>query len=364
MNERVENFGLNLLDQLFNGKNQLFSPLSIYTALAMVLPGANGQTKKEILQVLKIKDVEENKMHLFHKGLQSTLREYEKELDLNMANSFWIKEDLMIKNDYVEFIKKNYNAHFGEITTKQQINNWIKLRTEGKVEEIVDEINNSLILLLINTVYFQGNWSKPFDKELTSNDFFISENESKITVPFMMLKESLKYDKTDLYEIIKLPYSNNSLYMEIILPKKTVNMKKLINEFLKGDEIWICPESEKVGTLILPKFKLESDLNLNNILMSLSMHSAFNPSTADFLNMVSKEEEIFISDVKHKAYMEVSEEGTEAAAVSSVEMRGGSVGSENTFEMVVNRPFIFQIRENNTGVPVFLGYINNPATKI
>ena len=242
------------------------------------------------------------------------------------------------------------------------INGWVNQKTNGKIEKIVDDVINPLTMMfLINAIYFKGTWTYEFDESQTQDDTFTLPDGSKKPCRMMTQESEFQYFENEAFQAIDLPYGDGDFRMTIFLPRREKNVDSLIAELNQENwNRWINSFSKQELTLQLPKFTLEYEIKLNDVLKALGMEIAFSPSQADFTKMYRKEEvglNLYISEVKHKTYVEVNEEGTEAAAVTSVEMTLKAAG----LLMRVDRPFIFAIRENHSGTILFIGKIVEPT---
>jgi serine protease inhibitor len=238
----------------------------------------------------------------------------------------------------------------------------VKDKTSGKIDRIIDSISSDTILFLINAIYFKGKWADEFAKDKTKEDVFNLESGSQKRVPMMTQSGSYKYYDGKSFQAVSLPYGGGRVSMYVFLPAKGTSL----SEFQKGLsasswEGWMREFAQTEGDITLPRFKIEYEIALNDALKSLGMESAFDPSRANFKGMVQSEQNVYISKVKHKTFVEVNEEGTEAAAVTSTEMRATSaMRPRERFRMVVDHPFFCAIRDNLTGTVLFMGSIMEP----
>jgi serine protease inhibitor len=233
-----------------------------------------------------------------------------------------------------------------------------KKATNEKINEIIKApLDPNLVSILLNTIYFKGNWKYEFDKNQTSENTFYGQTK---TASFMRLEESLSYLENDLFQAVTLPYGDGTLSMKVFLPKENSSLKELENELTYENwQKWNSQFTKKEGTLLFPKFKLEYEIELNDALKMLGMPSAFE-NDADFSKMIQESGPLWISKVKQKTYIDVNEKGTEAAAVTSIEMVTESTVISDSFYMNVNHPFIFSIVDDETGLILFLGSISSP----
>ncbi|MFQ5769298.1 MAG: serpin family protein, partial [bacterium] len=234
--------------------------------------------------------------------------------------------------------------------------------TNGKIEKIIDSINPNIVMFLINAIYFKGTWTYEFDKELTQDDFFTLPNDTQKSCKMMVQTGEFSYLENDDFQAIDLPYGAGEFRMTIFLPKPTKSLDALIGELNEGNwSNWLSSFSKDSVTLQFPKFKLEYEITLNDVLKALGMGIAFT-GQADFTRMYQPGG-LFISYVKHKTFVEVNEEGTEAAAVTVVAIMDSAGGPSNIIFMRVDRPFIFVIRERHSQTILFMGKIVEPSSE-
>lgn len=354
-----------------SSENIFFSPTSLMMALSMVYNGASGDTKDEIGKVLHAEGIDINDLNRANASLMSTLNKDTEHVDLNIANSIWLNETYHFQDDFSQQTEDYFNAkiealNFGSPETPKQMNDWVKQATSDKIDHIVDSpLDQDLVSILMNAIYFKGNWKYEFDQSLTEDDdFFISETKTE-TVPFMTLnKEELAYMENEQFQAVALPYGNEDMSMKVFLPHKSVSEHDFEEMFTHDHwTIWNDDFRKKEGTVILPKFTVSYEVELNEALKSLGMVSAFDRDHADFSNMIEEENPLWISRIKQKAYTDIHEEGTEAAAATSVEMKTTSAPVDGPFYMNVNRPFFIAITDDETDTILFMGWIINPSAE-
>jgi len=282
---------------------------------------------------------------------------------LSVANSLWARRGVTFKEDFLRRNKRYYGADIRTLSTAAAINDWVAEKTNNKITEIVDAIDPGTIMFLINAIYFKGTWQKEFDKNLTLEGPFHLANGA--TSPRPMMRQSGRYDylEGEGFQAVRLPYGDGRIGMYIFLPSGDSSLERF-HEGLTADKLnaWIGHLMPRAGTIHLPRFKLEYEATLNQSLSTLGMAVAFERDRANFTQMFeSAGAKAYIHKVKHKTFVEVNEEGTEAAAVTSVEMRVTSVAVEEPpFEMIVDRPFFLAIVDGKTGLILFMGSIVNP----
>lgn len=359
-----DEFGFKLFKKVneFEGEKNIFiSPLSISMALGMTLNGAAGETYDAMQSTLEFNGLTKQEINESYKSLINLLTQIDPKVIFNIANSIWYKNNLSIENEFISTNKKYFNAEvdgldFEDPNSVNIINDWVNKNTNGKIDKIIDEIPRSAIMYLINAIYFKGTWKYEFDKENTQDDVFTLLSGEEVNCRMMVQSNDFRYFKSSDFQAVDLPYGDGYFSMTIILPADDKNVDNIIEQ-LDSENFngWINSFEKKEGTVQLPKFKLEYKYELNDVLKALGMEIAFS-GKADFTNMY-KPGGIAISNVKHKTFVKVDEEGTEAAAVTSVEI---GTTSNNGFVMRIDKPFIIIIRESNSGSLLFMGKIIEP----
>ncbi len=362
-------FGFKLFDQLTKqdaGKNVFVSPSSVTFALAMIYNGASGETQQAMAKALEVNGMSLQELNRANAALQAILASSDPKVQLNIANSLWAKKGVTFMP---EFIKRNQDFYAAEVSdldfalpsAPATINNWVNQKTNGKIDKIVETIPSDAILYLINAIYFKGAWAQQFEKSKTKESRFTLLNGAKKQHPMMSQTGRYGYLENDEFQAIGLPYGAGSMSMYVFLPGKNSNLNAFLANLNAAKwESWMSQLRPQEGNITLPRFKLEYEVVLNNALKSLGMESAFDPQRANFREMsaASPSANVFIGEVKHKTFVEVNEEGTEAAAVTSGGIR--ATAFIPPFNMVVDRPFFCAIRDNQTGTILFMGSIVEP----
>ncbi|MFA9558291.1 serpin family protein [Evansella sp. AB-rgal1] len=360
LSESIVDFSTNLFYELYvEDKNQMISPYSIASVLSMALAGAGGETKEELRNVLHTEHISEEVLHDSHQALIDIFMHSEPKVTTLVGNSVWTKEDVVFNEEFIQLLEEKYNAEAKQLSTAKEVNNWVKDKTAGKIESIVDEINPDTIMFLINAVYFLGEWSDPFPKEFTRDESFYPTSGEIVQVPMMYRKEHYSYEETEEYKTIRIPYGEERYFMEVLLPAEDSSVEEIMKQFKDRLLEWKSPKELQHGLLALPKFGFDTDLQLGDVLQVLGITQAFDLNLADFTG-ITTDTPLFISEVKHKSFVEVNETGTEAAAVTSAEM-AGSAEPIDSFEMIVDRPFLFRIVDGKTDVVLFLGHVADPS---
>ncbi|XP_027583684.1 serpin B6-like [Pipra filicauda] len=369
-------FALDLLRQLCerkSGQNLFFSPFSISSALSMVLLGSKGNTEAQITKVLSLTKAED--AHNGYQSLLSEINDPNTKYILRTANRLYGEKTFEFLPSFLELSQKSYHAGLEPTDfmnawedSRKQINGWVEERTEGKIQNLLAEgvLDSLTRLVLVNAIYFKGNWEKQFNKERTAErPFQINKNETK---PVQMMFKKDRFNMTyigDLQtKILELPYVGNELSMIILLPDAiqdgSTGLERLERELTYEKLIdWISPEMMKSTKLMvsLPRFKLEEDYDLKPILSCMGMPDAFDLGKADFSGM-SSGSELVLSKVVHKSFVEVNEEGTEAAAATAAKIMLKCL--EIVPDFTADHPFLFFIRHNKSSSILFCGRFCSP----
>ncbi|MBL7073917.1 serpin family protein [candidate division KSB1 bacterium] len=366
--ESDNKFGLKLFKEIIKeeeDKNVFISPLSVSMALGMTYNGANGTTKEAMEETLELGGMTTEEINQSYKSLIELLTQLDPEVTFQIANSIWYRQEMAFEEEFINLNRTYFNAevrglNFNDPNASDIINQWVDEKTNGKIEEIVDHIDPLTVMFLINAIYFKGTWTYEFDEDLTQDDWFTLPDGSQKSCKIMTLEGDFNYFSNADFRAIDLPYGDAGFSMMIFLPNPQTDIDSMIAKFSQENwDYWINSFSMRSVNLFFPKFTLEYELTLNDVLETLGMEIAFNPNQADFTKMY-KPGGLFISYVKHKTFVEVNEEGTEAAAVTVVAIERTSVGPRNIIFMRVDRPFVFVIRENHSQTLLFIGKIVEP----
>ena len=365
-------FALDLYNSLREQEGNLFfSPYSISTALAMTYAGARGVTEKQMAGVLNFTG-DQDQLHSVFAHLQTQLNaEQEKgDIQLNVANALWPEKEYSFLRDFLDLTNKHYKASLISVDFKNtpeqariQINKWVEQKTNNKIRDLIKPgILNSLTrLVLTNAIYFKGDWAIPFKERSTHDAPFWLSNDKSVTVPLMSQEEDFRYGKNESMQLLELPYAGDNLSMIVLLPNEVDGLPAL-EAALTQDNLasWLKLLKKRELRVFLPKFKMTAEFSLAHTLDAMGMPDAFTPNIADFSGMTGTKE-LFISAVVHKAFVDVNEEGTEAAAATAVVMQLLSY-SDPPPEFRADHPFLFLIRHNPSGSILFLGRIINDTS--
>ena len=350
--------------------NIFYSPFSVTMAMAMVFEGARGWVAGEIQQVFQFSEDTKVRQESFYSMYQQLNRKDAK-YKLNIANALWVEKDYRLLTEYLKTIEKYYDGYATNVDfigateqARQTINKWVENRTNNKIKNLfpVGSLQSSTRLIITNAIYFKGTWVKQFDKKLTAEeDFWV--NETKTTkVPMMRRTDPeavFKYTETEELQILELPYEGDDLSMIIFLPREK-SLNYLENNLTKEKfEEWKASLSERRVEVYIPRFKFTCKYDLTISLGQLGMPNAFAPH-CDFSG-IDGTKDLYIQSVVHQAFVDVNEEGTEAAAATGVVVGITSVGPRIPV-FRADHPFVFVIQEKATGNILFFGQVVEPKS--
>ena len=367
-------FATDLYQQLRERTGNLFySPYSISLALAMVYAGASGQTEAEMAKVMHY-TLSQEALHPAFNALDQELASRAmdpldgigKGFQFNVANSLWGQKDYAFRQEYLDRLALNYGAGMRLVDyihntegARLQINEWVSDQTKEKIQDLIPQgaLSTETRLVLANAIYFNAAWARQFEAAMTQDRPFTLLDGSEMTVPLMNQTENFRYASGEGWQAVELPYEGGKMSMVVLLPER-----ESFSDFEAGlDDVELEAILDKMSSvnvdLYLPKFTFESEFALSNTLRAMGMSDAFS-MTADFSGM-TETNDLFISEVIHKAFVDVDEEGTEAAAATAVIMEAKAMPVEEPVEMRVDHPFLFLIRDE-TGTILFMGRVVNP----
>ena len=383
-------FAFDLLKQIAGKQpdgNIFISPYSVSTVLQMVVDGAAGSTKQEMESVLYLNEMvgdsapggPKQKIESVRylngmaarddacKSLIQSIADGQSDVTLNLANSIWFKQGVELRPEFVAGCTNYFKAETGELDfgsprSAKIVNGWAEKNTHGQIKDIVQWPFNPLTrVILANAIYFKGHWARQFDKSATTGRAFTPPEGAQIQVPMMQQRGHFDYFQSPEFQAVRLPYVGGRLVMYLFLPANDSGIKKLLAGF--DGSLWQNEVQrqfrDREGMVVLPRFKLNYNVVLNKPLETLGMKHAFS-ADADF--SVISAEKLFLSEVKQKSFVEVNEEGTEAAAVTIATFHASVVmRPESPFEMVLDHPFFFVIGDKTTHSILFMGIVSNPG---
>jgi serpin B len=364
-------FGLDLYAKLkTTDGNLFFSPYSISTCLAMVYAGAQAQTAAQMAQALHFNPNQSQLASAFGE-LQRQLNatEQKKGVELNAANGLWGQKDHPFLPAFLDIASNSYQAKLNQVDfrasaepVRKEINDWVSGKTKGKITNLLAPglVSPTTRLILVNAIYFKGQWTRPFNKANTTNAPFSLTSSQSAPASFMNLKADFKYAAVNGIQLLELPYAGGDFSMVVLLPNEIDGLKTLeatINApALDG---WLAKARSQKVNVFMPKFKLAAQFSLAGTLAQMGMKDAFTPA-ADFSGMDGARD-LFISAVVHKAFVDVNEEGTEAAAATGAGMKMLAIRPQPVPTFRADHPFIFLIRDTRSGGILFLGRLLDPT---
>jgi serine protease inhibitor len=366
--EAENDFGFELFRLVYGAEteheNIMLSPLSVSLALAMTYSGANGETKTAMEKTLKVYGLTPDDINKSYFDLVNSLKSLDSKVLLEIANAIFYRNDFAVENNFVNTNRKYYNAEisaldFNSPQAVNTVNNWVANKTHDKITTILDQITPQQVMFLLNAIYFKGTWTKEFNSKSTELQAFYSESGSTFQTENMQRADTLPYTSNNLFSAVQLSYGKGSYNMYVFLPNQDKNLQDIVDN-LDADnwEIWMKSFNMTSNVDIkFPKFKYGYEIKLNDILTEMGMGVAFT-TAADFTG-INREGKLRIDYVKHKSFIEVNEEGTEAAAVTIVAIERFSAGPQK-IPFYVNRPFFYAITEKSTGAVLFMGTLKNP----
>jgi serpin B len=344
--------------------NLVVSPLSLNMALAMVWNGANNETRQAIREAMGMGDYPDEEVNAWFRKLKETLLKTDPSTKLALANAIWARKGFPFRESFYDVNRKWYDAKVSELDfndpqSVQVINRWCSDNTNGLIKEMIREIPSDLVMYLMNALYFKGEWSEgfAFPKKSTASANFRMENGQTVPAQMMNQTSHQTYYSDEYLSATSLPYGNGAFRMIFVLPNDPVSFDEMIEHLQTPAPLAACLNGGMTCevNLFVPRFKTEFEIDLNKPLTDLGMGIAFDSKKADFGGI--SDQPLFISQVTQKTYIEVNEEGTEAAAITSVGMEVTSVGPAQPVTFRADRPFLFLIREQSSGAILFIGKI-------
>jgi serpin B len=345
-------------------ENLFVSPFSVSMALSMTLNGAAGTTKTEMENMLGFGGDQAALINDYNKLLSGQLQGIDQAVTFTIANSIWYNQTFTVNPSFISTNQNYYQAEvapldFSSPSAVNTINNWVSAKTNNAIPTIINSITSDKVMYLINALYFKGSWSNKFDVAKTSDQPFYKEDNSVVTCKMMTQESTYRYFINDTLSAIEMPYGQGNFVMTVLLPGKGYTTSDLIAAFSGGNwQKWNNAMVSRSVQINLPRFKTTYENTLNDLLSSMGMVDAFNPNTADFTGINAKGG-LYISEVKHKTMVEVNEEGTVAAAVTSIGIATSAILEPQVIN--VNKPFVFVISEKSTGAILFTGRIMDPT---
>lgn len=372
------NFGFKLLNELRKTEqdnNTLLSPYSLSVALAMARNGAAGETERAIVSALQLQALAPESINANYVYLQRALQAPDSKVTLEIANALWAADDIEFDPGFLDrndqFLDTDIaTLDFTEPTNVETINDSINTNTNGAIPSVVEAIDPQTIACLISGIYFKGSWQEEFDTSQTRDEPFYLANGDKKQIPMMRRTDWYPYYAGDQFQVVSLPYGNGQMGMYIFLPNRDTDLNTFLDRLsVENWEGWMSQFSQREVSLVMPTFKLQYSAELKEALVRLAMGIAFDEDRADFSRMTASSVPVFISYLTHTAVVEVNEEGTEASSGSFVifaepQSLDEPAASIPPIPFIVDRPFFFAIRDNQTGTVLFMGVVMDPGAWI
>ena len=355
-------FAFDLLAQANEANDNLFlSPLSASMALGMTMNGADGETWNQMRDVLGFGTLAEEEINASYKSLIELLVGLDRTIETAIGNSVWTRSGFPVHADFLNTVREAFGAEvaeldFADASASERINGWVRDATRGRIDDMVpDVIPGNVVMYLLNAIYFKGSWTLQFDPSETRNEPFRLDDGSTRTVPLMTLRETLPYQENSRFQAVDLPYGGRAFAMTVLLPAQGLSVDTLAANLDAGEWEDVADGFHDTDVeLFLPRFRMSYERTLNDDLAALGMVDAFDPGRAD-LTRLSPVESLFISEVRQKSWVDVNEEGTEAAAATSA-----VVADSGPLVVRADRPFLFFIRERLSGTILFAGKFASP----
>jgi serine protease inhibitor len=363
--EADNTFGLRLFRELDREKrdsNVFISPLSISMALGMTLNGARGTTADSMRATLALHGLTQDDINASYRSLIDLLRGIDPQVTMGIANSIWYRPELSVEQPFIDANRRYFDAEVTELdftdpNAPTRINSWVNTATRGTIPTIIQQIPREMVMYLINAIYFKGSWTTEFDPDSTRSGEFTRRDGGREPIRLMFRSGKFHYYSDSELQAVELPYGYDRYTMTILLPKQGADINGIVGRLDHARWAQITGGLDSAdGMVLLPKLKLTWEERLNDWLRRMGMNVAFD-SEADFTG-IDRNGGLYISEVKHKTYVEIDEKGTVASAVTSVGV--GRTSLPQLFEMRMDRPFIFAIREKTSGAILFIGKVMEP----
>jgi serpin B len=360
-------FGFELFREVYNlseEDNLMISPLSVSYALGMTYNGAAGTTLEAFRDVLHFGDLTNQEVNQTYKDLMGQLVTLDNQVQFSIANSIWYRLGFDVLSEFIATNQEYFDAAVEEIDfsdpqTVEIINQWIEDKTNGKIKDMLDYIPGDAVMYLINAIYFNAHWKYEFDKDKThEGNFFLADGSTSLT-DFMVVNGDFNYISNDDFHAVELPYGDSAFSMVVMLPSGEKTVSDLVENLdMEHWNSWFGNSTMRNVQVELPKFKYGFKSLLNDPLSNLGLEVAFSDA-ADFTR-IRPSGGLYISRVIHQTFIDVKEEGTEAAAATIVEIFETAVIDGGPVHFNVNKPFLYVIKENSTGAVVFIGKVGKP----
>jgi serine protease inhibitor len=347
-------------------ENLFVSPLSLHIALGMLLNGAEKETAEEIQKALKMQGISATDLNAAYKTLINDLPVADSKVSLGLANSVWYKSGFTVEPDFQSVLKNSFESEITGLpfddAAKNRINQWASDKTNGKIKKVLDEISPDHVMFLLNALYFKGNWKYQFDAKKTRDTPFKLENGSEKNVKMMYASSDFKVASGAKYNAVQLPYGNGQFKMTLLIPTGQNTIDQALTDLSGTSWQELQGRMKESGVTVgLPRFTLDYSAQLEKTLNKMGISKVF--STAAELGKINKTANLFVDFVKQDAYLGIDEQGTEAAAVTTIGVGLTSAGPQEPPRYICDRPFGLIISEQTSNTILFMGRIKNPQTK-
>ncbi len=345
-------------------QNVMISPLSISYALSMTINGAAGETRDAMKEALRINGIDTETLNKSYNALTNALLTIDRRVLISIANSVWTEDDFEVKKAFIDVLTSYYDAEskafdIGDPSAPGLMNKWIEDKTNGLIRDMISQLPDNTVMLLINAIYFKGQWKLQFDESLTVDEAFFLTLNSQVTVPMMKQKKEFKVYEGNGFKIAEFQYGQGNYVMDVILPDDKEGLNSTFALINSPDyELWVNQMAEHEIEVSFPRFKYGFKRTLKDILSDMGMGIAFTDK-ADFSN-ISEQFDLLLNDVAHQTFIETNEEGTEAAAATVVTVGTTSIPPP-PLEFRMDHPFLYIIRETSTNSILFMGRVSDPS---
>lgn len=367
--EAGEAFGIGLLQEQVArapDSTHLISPFSASVALGMALNAADGETFEEMRRALGFEGLDREAVNAGYRDLLALLATVDPKVSFQVANSVWFRESYTLRGAFRSAVESHFDARvegldFAAATAASRINGWVSEATRGRIAEIApDPIPHDAVAYLINALHFLGDWRHAFDPAETRNHLFTAHDGSTTPIRLMQREGRIRAGQWEGHQVVDLPYGGAAWSMTVVLPRAGAGLADLVQELTPaGWRALVGSLGEFEGIVGLPRFTVAWEGNLNDALRAMGMERVFQPGVADLSLLFEEADDLYVSAVRQKTWMRVDERGTEAAAVTSVDMRVTSMPPS----FIVDRPFLLAIRERHSGTLLFLGAMAEPPVE-
>jgi len=343
-------------------KNTFISPFSVGTALAMTLNGAGDETRQSILETINFGNYSADELNAAYKNLSAQLLSMDRTVTLGIANSVWYEDRYTINNSFADIIRDSYRGEVRGLNFSPAavdvINHWVEDKTNGKIKDLISRLSPDDIMVLINAVHFKGEWIYKFDKGKTRKADFFTASGTSVPVDMMHVdKAAILRSYVDKVQFIDIPYGNGQFSFSVIMPDDPHSIGGIVSQLTSEKLMAMISGAQEITSAVeLPKFKMTWRKDIKEDLVKLGMN------TAGLTGMFEGNVTGSISQVIHQSFLEVNEEGSEAAAATAVVVELTSAAPNPL--LIINKPFLFLIREKHTGVILFMGVLNDPSSLV